>query len=143
MTNRRSHLWTHTHVRTHTRAHARTHVRTHARAHAHTCARTHVRTHTRAHARTHTHTHTSIKVPKQVDCNLCPFSKRASLFFCKDGSNRLTKRASYSFLCVVLAATHLKYRQYLLCLPFVWHFFHYGTHPQINLGPETGRLQHV
>ena len=36
------------------------------------------------------------------------------------------KRASYScnFLCVVLAATYLKYRRYRLsCLPFVWHFF--------------------
>ena len=71
----------------------------------------------------------SIKIPKQVDCNMCRFSKLLlfSFFFCKDGSDRLMKRASYSccnFLCVVLAAAYLKYRRCRLsCLPFVWHFF--------------------
>ena len=71
----------------------------------------------------------SIWVPKRVDCNMCRFSKLLlfSFFFCKDGSDRLMKRASYSccnFLCVVLAAAYLKYRRCRLsCLPFVWHFF--------------------
>ena len=56
----------------------------------------------------------SIQVPKQVDCNMCRFSELLlfSFFFCKDGSDRLMKRASYSgcnFLCVVLAAAYLKY----------------------------------
>ena len=38
----------------------------------------------------------SIYVPKQVDCNMCRFSKLLllSLFFCKDGSDRLMKRDS-------------------------------------------------
>ena len=49
-----------------------------------------------------------------IDCNMCRFSKLLlfSFFFCKDGSDRLMKRASYSckFLCVVLAAAYLKYR---------------------------------
>ena len=65
----------------------------------------------------HNHTHT-------------PF-----FFFCKGGSDRLMKRASYSCcisLCVVLAAAHLKCRRYCLFLPFVRHFFfivtHTGTH---------------
>ena len=73
----------------------------------------------------------SIWVPKQVDCNTCRFSKLLlfSFFFCKDGSDRLMKRASSSCcnfprLCVVLAATYLKYRQCRLsCLLFVWHLF--------------------
>ena len=76
----------------------------------------------------------SIQVPKQVDCNMCRFSKLLlfSFFFCKDGSDRLMKRASYSccnFLCIVLAAAYLKYRLCRLsCLPFVWHpFFHCDT----------------
>ena len=70
----------------------------------------------------------SILVPKQ-DCNMCRFSKLLpfSFFFCKDGSDRLMKRASFSccnFLCVVLAAAYLKHRRCRLsCLPFVWHFF--------------------
>ena len=61
--------------------------------------------------------------------HMCWFSKLLlfSFFFCKDGSDRLMKRASYSccnFLCVVLAAIYLKYCQYRLsCFPFVWHFF--------------------
>ena len=65
---------------------------------------------------------------------MCRFSKLLlfSFFSCKDGSDRLMKRASYSccnFLCVVLAATYLKYPRYRLsCLPFVWHFFHCDTH---------------
>ena len=65
----------------------------------------------------------------QVDCNMCRFSKLLlfSFLFCKDGSDRLMKRASYSccnFLCVVVAAAYLKYRRcHLSCLPFVWHFF--------------------
>ena len=65
---------------------------------------------------------------------MCRFSKLLlfSIFSCKDGSDRLMKRASYSccnFLCVVLAATYLKYPRYRLsCLPFVWHFFHCDTH---------------
>ena len=58
-------------------------------------------------------THVSIYVPKQVDCNMCRFSKLLllSFFFCKDGRDRLMKRASFSccnFLCVVLAAAYLK-----------------------------------
>ena len=72
----------------------------------------------------------SILVPKQVDCNMCRFSKLLlfSVFFGKDGSDRLMKRASYSccnfFFCVVLAAAYLKYRRCRLsCLPFVWHLF--------------------
>ena len=71
----------------------------------------------------------SIWVPKQVDCNMCRFCKLLlfSFFFCKDGSDRLMKRASYSccnFLCIVLAAAYLKYRLCRLsCLPFVWHLF--------------------
>ena len=96
--------------------------------------------------RTQTHSHTQswdplsssestpvpILVPKQVDCNMCRLSKLLLFFFCKDGSDRLMKRASYPcciFLCVVLAAAYLKYRWYRLsCLPFVWHFFHCDTH---------------
>ena len=94
-------------------------------------------THTHTHAQTHTHTEStpvSIEVPKQVDCNMCRFSKLLlfSFFFCKDGSDRLMKRASYSccnFLCVVLAAAYLKYhRCRLSCLPFVWHLFFIVTH---------------
>ena len=50
-----------------------------------------------------------------------------SFFSCKDGSDRLMKRASQSscnFLCIVLAAAYLKYCWYRLsCLPFVCHFF--------------------
>ena len=71
----------------------------------------------------------SISVPKQVDCNMCRFSKPLlfSFLFCKDGSDRLMKLASYSccnFICVVPAAVYLKYRRCRLsCLPFVWHFF--------------------
>ena len=81
----------------------------------------------------------SIKVPKQVDCNMCRFSKLLlfSFFFCKDGSDRLMKQASYpccNFLCIVLAAAYLKCR--LSCLPFVWHFFfslwHTHTHAHIQ-----------
>ena len=66
---------------------------------------------------------------------MCRFSKLLlfSFFFCKDGSDRLMKRASCSccnFLCVVLAAAYLKYRRcHLSCLPFFWHFFfHCDTH---------------
>ena len=76
----------------------------------------------------------SILVPKQVDCNMCRFSKLLlfSFFFCKDGSDRLMKRASYScrnFLCIVLAVAYLKYRLCRLsCLPFVWHLFFIVTH---------------
>ena len=79
----------------------------------------------------------SIQVPKQVDCNMCRFSKLLlfSFFFCKDGSDRLMKRASYSccnFLCIVLAAAYLKYRLCRLsCLPFVWHPFFIVTHTSI------------
>ena len=86
-----------------------------------------------AHMHIHTNTHT--QVPKQVDCNMCRFSRLLlfSFFFCKDGSDRLMKRASFSccsFICVVLAAAYLKYRRCRLsCLPFVWHlFFHCDTH---------------
>ena len=69
---------------------------------------------------------------------MCRFSKLLlfSFFFCKDGSDRLMKRASFSccnFLCVVLATAYLKYRRCRLsCLPFDWHFFslwHMHTHP--------------
>ena len=86
----------------------------------------------------------SIKVPKQVDCNMCRFSKLLlfSFFFCKDGSDRLMKRASYSccnFLCIVLAAAYLKYRLCRLsCLPFVWHpFFHCDTHTHTHTHTHT------
>ena len=43
----------------------------------------------------------SILVPKQVDCNMCRFSELLlfSFFFCKDSSDRLMKRASYSCCC--------------------------------------------
>ena len=84
-------------------------------------------------------THT--QVPKQVDCNKCRFSKLLlfSFFFCKDGSDRLMKRASFSccnFLCVVLAAAYLKYRRCRLsCLPFVWHFFFFVTHTHTYCDP--------
>ena len=73
---------------------------------------------------------------------MCRFSKLLlfSFFFCKDGSDRLMKRASYSccnFLCIVLAsaAAYLKYRLCRLsCLPFVWHpFFHCDTHTHTRL----------
>ena len=80
-------------------------------------------------------TYTPILVPKQVNCNMCRFSKLLLFFFfffCKDGSDRLMKRASYSccnFLCVVLAAAYLKYRRCRLsCLPLVWHSFFIVTH---------------
>ena len=73
-----------------------------------------------------------IYVPKQVHCIMCRISNCFSFFFCKDDSDRLMKRASYScciFVCVVLAAAYLKYRRYRLsCLPFVWHFFFIVTH---------------
>ena len=53
---------------------------------------------------------------ERVECNMCRFSGLLlfSFFFCKDGSDRLMKRASHSccnFLCVVLAAAYLKYRR--------------------------------
>ena len=83
---------------------------------------------------------------------MCRFSKLLlfSFFFCKDGSDRLMKRASYSccnFLCVVLAATNLKYRRCRLsCLPFVWHFFslwhthtHTCTHTRTHAHVHTQR----
>ena len=75
---------------------------------------------------------------------MCRFSKLLlfSFFFCKDGSDRLMKRASFSccnFLCVVLAAAYLKYRRCRLsCLPFVWHFFslwHTHTHTHCDTNP--------
>ena len=69
----------------------------------------------------------SIWVPKQVGCSMCRISTCFSFFSCEDDSDRLMKRASSScciFVCVVLAAAYLKYRQYRLsCLPFVLHFF--------------------
>ena len=89
----------------------------------------------------------SILVPKQVDCNMCRFSKLLlfSFFFCKDGSDRLMKRASFSccnFLCVVLAAAYLKYRRCrLLCLPFVWHFFFIVTHTHTHTHTQTDLTQ--
>ena len=66
----------------------------------------------------------------------------SSLFFSvKDGSDRLEKQPSYSccnFLCIVLAATHLKYRRYHL--PFVGHiFFHCDTHTHTHThSPSPG-----
>ena len=50
---------------------------------------------------------------RMVDCNMCRFSKLLlfSFFFCKDGSDRLMKRASYSccnFLCIVLCCCLLE-----------------------------------
>ena len=80
---------------------------------------------------------------------MCRFSKLLlfSFFFCKDGSDRLMKRASYSccnFLCVVLAAAYLKYRLcHLSCLPFVWHpFFHCDT-PTRNVRTSTCTSTHT
>ena len=70
---------------------------------------------------------------------MCRFSKLLlfSFFFCKDGSDRLMKRASYSccnFLCIVLAAAYLKYRLCRLsCLPFVWHPFFIVTHTHTHI----------
>ena len=70
---------------------------------------------------------------------MCRFSKLLlfSFFFCKDGSDRLMKRASYSccnFLCIVLAAAYLKYRLCRLsCLPFVWHPFFIVTHTHTHV----------
>ena len=74
---------------------------------------------------------------------MCRFSKLLlfSFFFCKDGSDRLMKRASYScnFLCVVIAAAYLKYRRCRLsCLPFVWHFFFFcDTHLSKDISLEA------
>ena len=71
-------------------------------------------------------------------CNMCWFSKLLlfSFFFCNDGSDWLTKRASYSccnFLCAVLAAAYFKYRRCRLsCLSFVWHFFCIVTHTHMR-----------
>ena len=85
----------------------------------------------------------SIYVLKQVDCNMCRFSKLLlfSFFFYKDGSDRLMKRATYSccnFLCVELAAAYLKYRRCpLSCLPFIWHFFHCDTHTHTHTHTHT------
>ena len=80
----------------------------------------------------HNHTHT-------------PF-----FFFCKGGSDRLMKRASYSCcisLCVVLAAAHLKCRRYCLFLPFVRHFFfivtHTGTHTHTHTHKKKKKITHT
>ena len=91
----------------------------------------------------------SIKVPKQVDSNMCRFSNLLlfSFFFCKDGSDRLMKRASFSccnFLCVVLADAYLKYRRCRLsCLPFVWHFFFIVTHTHTHTHTHTCTHTHT
>ena len=83
---------------------------------------------------------------------MCRFSKLLlfSFFFCKDGSDRLMKRASCSccnFLCVVLAAAYLKYRRCRLsCLPFVWHFFslwHTHTHTHARTHARTHAHTHT
>ena len=83
---------------------------------------------------------------------MCRFSKLLlfSFFFCKDGSDRLMKRASFSccnFLCVVLAAAYLKYRRCRLsCLPFVWHFFslwHTHTHTRTHAHTHTHTHTHT
>ena len=74
---------------------------------------------------------------------MCRFSKLLlfSFFFCKDGSDRLMKRASYSccnFLCIVLAAAYLKYRLCRLsCLPFVWGLFFIVTHTHTHTHAHT------
>ena len=85
--------------------------------------------------------------PETGRLQLCRFSKLLlfSFFFCKDGSDRLMKRASYSccnFLCIVLAAAYLKYRLCRLsCLPFVWHsFFHCDTHTHTH---HTHKHTHI
>ena len=79
---------------------------------------------------------------------MCRFSKLLlfSFFFCKDGSDRLMKRASFScckFLCVVLAAAYLKCRRCRLsCLPFVWYFFslwHTHTHTHTSVSHRSSR----
>ena len=80
---------------------------------------------------------------------MCRFSKLLlfSFFFCKDGSDRLMKRASYScnFLCVVLAAAYLKYRRCRLsCLRFVWHFFfHCDTHTHTHTHTHIRARMHA
>ena len=81
---------------------------------------------------------------------MCRFSKLLlfSFFFCKDGSDRLMKRASYSccnFLCIVLAAAYLKYHWCRLsCLPFVWHpFFHCDTHMHTHIHTHTYTKTHT
>ena len=79
-----------------------------------------------------------------------------SFFFCKDGSDRLMKRASYSccnFLCIVLAAAYLKcHRCRSSCLPFVWHFFslwhtstrtHTHTHTHSHTHTHTHARAHI
>ena len=79
---------------------------------------------------------------------MCRFSRLRlllfSFFFCKDGSDRLMKRASYSccsFLCIVLAAAYLKYRLCRLsCLPFVWHPFFIVTHTHTLVHLPEGLL---
>ena len=136
---------THAQTQTHTHTNKQTHVHTYINTQAHTyqCARTYINTHAHRHeynlalpCQKHTlaDKHTSIYVPKQVDCSMCRFSKLLlfSFFVCKDGSDRLMKRASYSccnFLCIVLAAAYLNYSPYRLsCLPLVWHFFFIVTH---------------
>ena len=103
--------------------------------------------HTNTHTHTHTHTHTRYRFKSRPGewnfCHSCcqlylsplSLSLSLSLSFCKDGSDWLMKRASCSccnFLCVVHAATNLKYRRYRLsCLPFVWHFLSlWHTHSQ-------------
>ena len=80
---------------------------------------------------------------------MCRFSKLLlfSFFFCKGGSDRLMKRASFSccnFLCVVLAAAYLKYcRCRLSCLPFVWHFFFIVTHTHTHTHTQTHTHTHT
>ena len=80
---------------------------------------------------------------------MCRFSKLLlfSFFFCKDGSDRLMKRASYSccnFLCILLAAAYLKYRLCRLsCLPFVWHPFFIVTHTHTHTHIHTNTHVHA
>ena len=84
----------------------------------------------------------SIVVTKQVDCNKCRFSKLFLIFFfLYDGSDRLMKQASFSyiFLCVVLAATYLKCHWYHL--PFVWNFLFIVTHTHTRARSHPSSVQ--
>ena len=67
-------------------------------------------------------------VENATDCNMCRISNCFSFFFCKDGSDRLMKPASYSccifcLRCACMLLTWSNRRCRMSCLPFVWHFF--------------------
>ena len=115
----------------------------------------HTRTHAHTHAHAQPHKHTFWSRNKWT-ATCAGLVNCFSFFFCKDGSDRLMKRASYScciFLCVVLAAAYLKYRRYRLpCLPFVWPLFFIHllsfiftkhTHTHTHTPTHTHEYKHV